>query len=287
MQLVPSAEIVTRAAREGYAVAAINCQGGNYDIVRAVLETAEEERAPVIVMAYEKNTEYYGLDWLPTLVKALAPGYSIPVAVHLDHGQNIDVVEQAVGLGYTSVMIDYSTKPLAENIQATSRVIAAARARGVSVEAELGELQRTQGDGPASAAKNLVDPKHVEQFLAEAPVDMLAVGIGNAHGFYKGEPDIRLDLLGEVKKVAGATPLVLHGTTGIPESTVTACISEGMAKINFGTAVRVGFIDHLTAALNGEFDHKGHIWRACRYAKDRVKDDLRGIIRLTGSSGRA
>ncbi len=300
MRLVPSGQIVREAAREGYAVAAINCQGGNYDIVRAVLETADEERAPVILMAYEKNTEYYGLGWLPTLVSALGPRYSIPVGVHLDHGQNIEAVEEAVDLGYTSVMIDYSTKPLEENIKATSRVIAAARNRGVSVEAELGELQRNQGagagaasgsaggsSGAASAAENLVDPRHVEQFLTEAPVDMLAVGIGNAHGFYKGTPNIRLDLLQEVNKVSGGTPLVLHGTTGIPPETVKACISNGMAKINFGTAVRVGFIDYLTAGANGDFDHKGHIWRLCRYAKDRVKEDIRTIIRLTGSAGRA
>lgn len=287
MKLVPSAEIVRRAAEEGYAVAAINCQGGNYDIVRAVLETAEEERAPVIVMAYEKNTEYYGLDWLPTLVKTLAPQYSIPVAVHLDHGQSIATVEEATSLGYTSVMIDYSTRPIAENIEASSRVIAAARRHGVSVEAELGELQRNQGDAPAAAAENLVDPDDVERFLAEAPVDMLAVGIGNAHGFYKGTPDIRLDLLRRVRAVAGATPLVLHGTTGIPEDTVRACIAEGMAKINFGTAVRVGFMDYLTETLTGSFEHNGHIWRACRRAKDLVKEDIRGIIRLTGSSGRA
>jgi ketose-bisphosphate aldolase len=219
------------------------------------------------------------------------------VGVHLDHGQNIEAVEEAVELGYTSVMIDYSTKPLEENIKATSRVIAAARNRGVSVEAELGELQRNQGAGAggsagggagaASAAENLVDPRHVEQFLSEAPVDMLAVGIGNAHGFYKGTPNIRLDLLQEVNKVSGGTPLVLHGTTGIPPETVKACISNGMAKINFGTAVRVGFIDYLTAGANGEFEHKGHIWRLCRYAKDRVKEDIRTIIRLTGSAGRA
>lgn len=297
MRLIPSGEIVREAAREGYAVAAINCQGGNYDIVRAVLEIADEERAPVILMAYEKNTEYYGLGWLPTLASALGPRYSIPVGVHLDHGQSIEAVEEAVDLGYTSVMIDYSTRPLEENIKATSRVISAARNRGVSVEAELGELQRNQpagaaggagsNSGAASAAENLVDPRHVEQFLSEAPVDMLAVGIGNAHGFYKGTPNIRLDLLQEVNKVSGGTPLVLHGTTGIPPETVRSCISNGMAKINFGTAVRVGFIDHLTGGANGDFDHKGHIWRLCRYAKDRVKEDIRTIIRLTGSAGRA
>jgi ketose-bisphosphate aldolase len=287
MNIVPSAEIVTDAARNGYAIAAINCQGGNYDIVRAVLETADEERAPVILMAYEKNTEYYGLGWLPTLARALGSSYSIPVAVHLDHGQNIDAVVSACDLGYTSVMIDYSTKPLEDNIAAAHQVLAAARRNGVSVEAELGELQRNQGDEAPSAAENLVDPRHVERFLGEAPVDMLAVGIGNAHGFYKGTPDIRLDLLQEVKEVAGDTPLVLHGTTGIPQETVKACISNGMAKINFGTAVRVGFIDYLTAGANGEFDHNGHIWRLCRYAKDRVKEDIRTIIRLTGSAGRA
>ena len=286
MSMVPAREIVRDASARGYAIAAINCQGGNYDIVRAVLETAEEENAPVILMAYEKNTEYYGLDWLPTIVSQLGRSMRVPVAVHLDHGQDVTVVKRATELGYTSVMIDYSTRSIEENIAANLEVIEAARPAGISVEAELGELQRNDGT-PMKAAENLVDPGQVRRFLDGAPVDMLAVGIGNAHGFYKGEPDIRIDLLEEVQKVSGDTPLVLHGTTGIPEPIVKKCISHGMAKINFGTLVRVNFMTYMAEEIAKEDEHKGHIWRVCRKAEARLKEDVRGIIRLTGSNGKA
>jgi ketose-bisphosphate aldolase len=285
MSIVSSAEIVTKAWKEGYAVAAINCQGGNYDIVRAIMETAAEERAPVILMAYAANTAYYGLGWLPKLVSTLEGDFDIPVAVHLDHGQNVELVKRGTELGYSSVMIDFSTKPLAENIEATKAVLSAAHPKGISVEAELGELLRNEGDVALRAAENLVDPEDVRQFLEQTPVDMLAVGIGNAHGFYKGEPNIRIDLLERVREVAGDTPLVLHGSTGIPEATVKSCIKNGMAKINFGTVVRVKFVEYLKEGLGGAVEHKGHAWRVCQYAEQKIKQEIRGIIRLTGSSG--
>jgi ketose-bisphosphate aldolase len=284
MSIVSSAEIVTKAWKEGYAVAAINCQGGNYDIVRAIMETAAEERAPVILMAYAANTAYYGLGWLPKLVSTLEGDFDIPVAVHLDHGQNVELVKRGTELGYSSVMIDFSTKPLAENIEATKAVLSAAHPKGISVEAELGELLRNEGD-VALRAENLVDPEDVRQFLEQTPVDMLAVGIGNAHGFYKGEPNIRIDLLERVREVAGDTPLVLHGSTGIPEATVKSCIKNGMAKINFGTVVRVKFVEYLKEGFGGAVEHKGHAWRVCQYAEQKIKQEIRGIIRLTGSSG--
>ena len=293
MGLVNSRDIVRDAAERGFAVAAINCQGGQYDIVRAIMETAAEERAPIILMAYEANTAYYGLDWLPRLASVLVQRFDVPTAVHLDHGSVPELVEQAAGSGFTSVMIDYSKKPLEENIEVTRRIIAAARPRGVSVEAEIGELQRNESGGGAGGdarapeePKNLVDPEHVRRFLASVDVDMLAVGIGNAHGFYKGEPHIRVDLLKEVRAIAGDTPLVLHGSTGIPEAVVKECIREGIAKINYGTIVRHNYFEYIRAGIGLEDEHKGHAWRLARYAMQRLKEDIRGIIRLTGSSGR-
>lgn len=286
IKIVSSSEIVHDAWQHRYAVAAINCQGGNYDIVRAVIEAAQEEQAPVILAAYAGNTEYYGLAWLPKVVEALKEEFEATVAVHLDHGLDVSVVEQAVDSGYTSVMIDYSKEALDDNVAACRRVIEAARPKGVSVEAELGELHRNDRSGPRSAAENLVDPDDVQYLLQNAPVDMLAVGIGNAHGFYKGTPNIRLDLLEQVREVSADTPLVLHGTTGIPEKTVSACIAAGMAKVNFGTAIRVGFLRHLKAAIEDEEICRGHAWRACRYASAKTKDDIKRLLRLVGSSGR-
>jgi len=289
--LVSSKEIVRDAAQKGYAISAINCQGGQYDIVRSIMETATEERSPIILMAYEANTAYYGLEWLPRLVSILVEQFDIPAAVHLDHGSTAEMVEKAVGSGFTSVMIDYSQKPLEQNINVTNRVITLARPKGVSVEAEIGELQRNQnsdeGDNLVPAEpKNLVDPEHVRLFLEAVDIDMLAVGIGNAHGFYKGEPQIRTDLLKEVKIIARDTPLVLHGSTGIPEAVVKECIQIGIAKINYGTIVRHKFLKYMREGIELEHEHKSHIWRLSRYAKERLKEDIRSIIRVTGSNNR-
>lgn len=289
MPIVPGHEIVKTAYESGYGVAAINCQGGNYDIVRAVLDTANEEMAPVIVAIHPNNTAYYGLDWGPHLVRHLARDLRIPVAVHLDHGSDVPTVIQAVNAGYSSVMIDYSSKSLSKNIAATRAVLEAARPAGVGVEAELGELRRNEGDTETtpSAKENLVDPAVVKEFIQETRVDMLAIGIGNAHGFYKGEPEIRLDLLAAVRRVAGNTPLVLHGTTGIPEDTVRECISQGMAKVNFGTIVRTQFVRYLRDGMSNEDIHRGHPWRLLQHAHTAIKEDIRRILRLTGSSNRA
>jgi ketose-bisphosphate aldolase len=288
MPLVPAGELVREAFKKGYAVPAINTQGGNYDLVRALAETAAEERSPLILQAYESNTPYYGLGWLPFLAERMSRQFGIPLAVHLDHGSSVETVREAVELGYTSVMIDYSARPLEENIEAVNHVIAFARSKGVTVEAEIGRLGRagegTGGEGDDE--EGLADPDEVIRFLSEAPVDMLAVGIGNAHGFYRGEPRIRMDLLRRIRCVSGRTPLVLHGTTGIPEDVVGECIRNGMAKINYGTLLRAKMLEYITAAVNGPFDHRGHVWRVCEHVHTRLKEDIRPIIRLLNSGGR-
>lgn len=285
MPVVNGAELVRAAFRGGYAVPAFNTQGGVYEIARAVLEAAFEERSPVLLMAYEANTAFYGLGWVPYLARRLSDQTGATVGVHLDHGRSPEVVARAVESGYTSVMIDYSSRPLADNIAVTKRVVAHARAHGVGVEAELGELGRIGGpvDG---GEEQLVQPDDVGRFLQECPVDMLAIGIGNAHGFYDREPNIRLDLLEQVRSVSGDTPLVLHGSTGIPDAVVRDCISGGMAKINFGTLVRTRAIDHLTRLLQGQAEHGGHLWRVNQGVCELLKEDVRPLFRLCGSVGR-
>lgn len=289
MSLVDSKSIVLEAARNGYAIPAINCQGGNYDLIRAIVETAHEERSPIIVACHPNNAKYYGLDWAPIVTSHLAEHYNVPVAIHLDHGTDVALVERAILLGYTSVMIDYSSRPFKENIEATLRVLKAARLRSVSVEAELGALSGSEAyvEEVTSGPPNLIDPTQVGEFLRNAPVDMLAIGIGNAHGFYKREPEIRLDLLTKVKQIAGDTPLVLHGTTGIPEPIVRECIRNGMAKINFGTMIRMNLYHYLQDAVEGAVEHRENIWRILQYAKDQVKEDIRAVIALAGSAGKA
>ena len=278
MPVVNGGDLVREAFRNGYAVPAINTQGGAYEIVRAILETAAEERSPVLLMAYEANTAYYGLSWLPFLAQRLSTETGATLGVHLDHGRSVKTALDAVDAGYTSVMIDCSAQPLAENISATKQVIARARSRGVAVEAELGELGRPD--------EHLVRPGDVEQFLHASAVDMLAIGIGNAHGFYDSEPEIRLDLLREVRSLSGDTPLVLHGSTGIPDPVIRSCIAGGMAKINFGTLIRTRVLEHLSGALDGGCEHGGHLWRVNQHVCAKLKEDVRPLLRLCGSAGR-
>lgn len=286
MSIVNAAALVTKARREGYAVPALNTQGGSYDVVRAIVETAAEEKAPVILMAYEKNLEYYGYEGFVASTTHLVQRTGVNACLHLDHASTIENVNKALSCGFTSVMIDYSTRPLAENIQVTLEAIRMARPRTASVEAEIGELQRT-ADGTNQEPKNLVDPEEVRTFLAACRPDMLAIGIGNAHGFYKGEPHIRIDLLERVQRIAGDLPLVLHGTTGIPDEVVRQCIRSGVAKVNLGTMIRYKYLDYYRKGLEGAVDHQGHSWRIARYAMEQLKNDVRQVLRLCMADGKA
>jgi len=191
MPLTDTASLVGLAHRDRYCVVQINTNGGTYDITRAIIESAEEERSPVILGAYETNLAYRGYEYAAMQMCFFAERASVPVAVHLDHGSSIEACLKAMDAGFTSVMIDGSHLPIEQNVALASRVVAIARARGVSVEAEVGELQKLNPDGSVAEVKNLSDPADAKR-MSQTGIDMLAVGIGNAHGFYKDAPNIRL-----------------------------------------------------------------------------------------------
>src|SRR5579864_7836221 len=219
MPLIDAATLVRHASRHRYCVVQINTNGGTYDITRAIAEVAEQENAPVILGAYENNLKYRGYDYAAMQMRFFAQQAGVPVAVHLDHGGSVEACQRAIDAGFTSVMIDGSHLPIDQNIEQTRAVVAIARPKGVTVEAEVGELQRLNPDGSMSEVKNLSDPAEVARLPREASPDMLAVGIGNAHGFYKEAPNIRFDLL-EKLAAASVVPLVLHGSTGLSDEVV-------------------------------------------------------------------
>ena len=159
---------------------------------------------------------YSGHDWFVHVCKCCADKVSVPVSIHLDHGADFDICMEALKLGFTSVMIDGSTSPIEENAAMTNEVIKVAKCFGVPVEAEIGELLRLDNMGTVMENKNIVDPCEVKEFLGLCQPDSLAIGIGNAHGYYKGEPDIHLEVLEAVRKFTDI-PLVLHGCTGMKE----------------------------------------------------------------------
>ena len=283
--LVNNLEQMQRATREGYAIPAINTQGGNYDIIMAICRAAEEMRSPVILAHYVACGEYSGHDWFVQVAKWCADRVSVPVSIHLDHGNDFDICMQALKLGFTSVMIDGSTLPVAENAAMTQRVVDVARCFGVPVEAEIGELQRLDSTGAVMENKNIADPEQVREFLSLCSPDTLAIGIGNAHGYYRGKPDIHLDVLEAVRSFC-SLPLVLHGCTGMDESIIRKAVRElGIAKINFGTEIRWKYIEHLEEGL--KTDHQGHSWKVSRFASNALMEDVKHIISLSGSEGKA
>lgn len=275
-------DLMKRASREGFAIPAINTQGGNYDIIRACCKAAQELCSPIILAHYASTGAYSGHDWFVNVAKWCAERVDVPVSIHLDHGDDFSICMQALQLGFTSLMIDGSTRPIEENAAMTNQVLQVAREFGVPVEAEVGELLRLDGGVPLEN-KNTADPEQVRRFLALCRPDTLAIGIGNAHGYYKGKPDIRLEVLEQVRRFTDI-PLVLHGCTGMEESVVRQAIGLGVAKINFGTEIRYKYLQHYRQALE-ELDHQGHSWKVSQYASDVLCEDVKQIIRLSGSAG--
>ena len=284
MTLVNATSIVQPAFEQGYAVPSINTNGACDEILRAVCEVASEQRAPMILGCYEANAGYRGLDYCANAMRWHAERCDAPIAVHLDHGMSVDGCRQGLDAGFTSVMFDGSKTPLQENLANTKRIVELAAPHGVSVEAEIGELQQLNPDGSMGEVKNLSDADEV-QAMADTGIDMLAVGIGNAHGFYKGQPNIRFDLLEQFAQVS-RVPLVLHGTTGLADETINRCVSMGMAKVNLGTLIRHRHVEYTADAINTT-EHNGHPWRVQQAVKDRLKDHIRHIVDITRSAGRA
>ncbi|MCK9479118.1 MAG: class II fructose-bisphosphate aldolase [Firmicutes bacterium] len=282
--LVTSKEMVLEAQKRGYAIPAINTQGGNYDIIRSICMAAEEARSPVILAHYVATGAYSGHDWFAQVCKWFADRVSVPVAIHLDHGDTFETCMMAIKNGFTSLMLDCSAESIADNVYHTNEVIRVAHALEIPVEAEVGELVRLDSDGEVADNKNIAKIEDVKEFLNGCTPDMLAVGIGNAHGFYKGKPLIRLDVLRQVREVTDI-PLVLHGCTGMPDETVKEAIKIGVAKINFGTLVRHKYVEYYKDGIE-TLDHQGHSWKISQFAEEKLRRVIHEIIDLSGSANK-
>jgi ketose-bisphosphate aldolase len=205
---------------------------------------------------YVVNVHYCGMDWFAEAAKWCANKVGVPGAIHLDHGDTFENCIKATRLGFTSVMLDCSTESIDENIRKTIEVIKEEHAVKVLVEAEVGELQRLDADCSVKENKYLANVEGVLRFVERCQPDMLVVEIGNAHDFYEEKPEIRLDILRDIRNITNIR-LVMHGATGIPEEDVTKAISIGIAKINFGIRVRHRYFEHHQEAIN-ILDHKAY-----------------------------
>jgi fructose-bisphosphate aldolase class II len=304
--LVTNRELLLPAKRGAYAIGAFNIQ--NLESLLAVVEAAVEEKSPVIVAVTPSAIKYGGLAYLSKIVRTAAESFSVPMSLHLDHGEDFETVAKCIEAGFTSVMIDGSFLKFGDNVAITKRVVDFAHSKGVSVEAELGRLAGVEEKTVEEKEAVLTDPDAALDFVRRTGVDALAVAIGTSHGAYKfkGEPKLDFERLKRIKEKVDV-PLVLHGASsvpqwivdkaqkygaelegarGIPEEHIKKAISLGITKINIDTDLRLAFtatIREVLAKFPKEFDPR----KILGPAKEAMKEVVRAKMRLFGSSGKA
>lgn len=287
MSIVTNKELLDRAKADHYAVAAFNTN--NLEYIQAILEAAAELNSPVIIEAAKSEIDYMNGFTFVAMVKTLSERLSIPVGIHLDHGPSYDEAIRCINYGFRSVMYDGSALSLEENIANTRKVVEAAHACGVSVEGEIGVIGQAE-DGPEGAVTNedmigLADPLECEKFVKETGVDCFAAAIGNAHGIYKRDPELRFDLLEDIAARTNV-PLVLHGGTGISPGDIRKAIKLGVSKINFSTVMRKGCLETLLTTLQ---DNPGNLdlMMMLTPAKLKMVEIAKYHIEMVMSSGKA
>ncbi|MBT0159568.1 class II fructose-1,6-bisphosphate aldolase [Candidatus Bathyarchaeota archaeon A05DMB-2] len=304
--LVTNKDLMVPARKNGYAIPALNVQ--NLESLTAVAEAAAEEKSPVIMQITPSVIKYAGLQYITGLAKTAAALHPVPVAIHLDHGEDFDTAAKCVEAGFSSVMIDGSFLKFEENVALTKRVVDMAHPKGVSVEAELGKLAGVEERSVEEKDAILTDPDSAVEFVEKTGVDALAVAIGTSHGAYKFKAEAKLDLE-RLKSISEkvAIPLVLHGASsvpqwlvekanqygaglsgakGIPENEYRKAIALGIAKINIDTDLRLAFtatVREVLANSPKEFDPR----KILGPAKAAMKEVAKGKMRLFGSSGKA
>ena len=284
MALVTSKEVLQQARREKYAVGAFNAN--NLEMIQAVIEAAEEERAPVIVQISEGAIRYGGLAYLAAVVRAGAEEASVPVVLHLDHGSGFETNMRCLQAGFTSLMFDGSAKPYEENVATTALIVRAAHACGIPVEAELGQVLQSRDRVTADQiSSHMTDPDLARDFVRQTGCDSLAIAVGSVHAMRSQAAELDQE---RIRACAAQVdvPLVLHGSSGVTEDSIRAAIECGIAKINVGTYIAAGFTEALraeSAARADEFDMR----KILGPARDEVRKRVQEKIRLFGSSGKA
>ena len=315
MPLVTSKEMFEKAYKGGYAIGAFNVN--NMEIIQGITEAAKECNAPVILQVSKGARAYANRTYLVKLVEAAVIETGLPICLHLDHGDSFETCKECVDDGFTSVMIDCSSKPLEENIAITKKVVEYAHAHGVVVEAELGTLAGVEDDVKVSAEdSSYTKPEDVERFVKETGCDSLAIAIGTSHGAYKFKPEqctrnekgilvpppLRFDILEEVSKRLPGFPIVLHGSSsvpqeyvkminenggkmpdavGIPEEQLREAAKMAVCKINIDSDLRLamtGTIRKFMAEHPEKFDPREYLKPARENIKQLVKHKIVDVL---------
>lgn len=309
MALVTSTGMFKKAYDNGYAIGAFNVN--NMEIVQGITEAAKEVNAPLILQVSAGARKYAKHLYLMKLVEAAVIDTDLPICLHLDHGEDFEICKSCVDGGFTSVMIDGSKYPLAENIKLTKQVVDYAHSKGAVVEGELGKLAGIEDNIKVSDKDAaFTDPDEVQEFVEKTGVDSLAIAIGTSHGAFKfkGEPRLRFDILEEVQRRLPGFPIVLHGASsvipefveminnyggkmpgaqGVPEDMLRKAAAMSVCKINIDSDLRLA----MTASVRkhfgehpGDFDPRQYLGPARNAIKELVKHKL---INVLGSAGKA
>ncbi|MDD3014568.1 MAG: class II fructose-1,6-bisphosphate aldolase [Candidatus Gastranaerophilales bacterium] len=308
-QLVPTSELLIAALKGKYAVGAYNVN--NMELLQAIVEAGNELKAPLILQVSAGARKYANEAYLIKLVEAALNSSTIPIALHLDHGEDFEICKACIDGGFSSVMIDGSKHSFEDNIALTKQVVDYAHPRGISVEAELGKLAGVE-DNISVSEKDAIytNPAEAKEFIERTGVDSLAVAIGTSHGAYKFKGEAKLDFvrLAEIQQAVGLDyPLVLHGSSsvpaylvkicndfgaeipgakGVPEEMFSQATKLGVAKINVDTDLRLAF----TGAIRKHFAENPSHFDPRQYltpARAAVKELVKGKIKVFGTDGKA
>ncbi|MDY0257129.1 class II fructose-1,6-bisphosphate aldolase [Gudongella oleilytica] len=309
MALVTSTEMFRKAQAGGYAIGAFNVN--NMEIIQGIIEAAKEENSALILQVSAGARKYANSVYLKKLVEAAVEDSGLDIVLHLDHGEDFDIVKKCIDDGFTSVMIDASHHPFEENVRLTREVVDYAHARGVVVEAELGRLAGVEDAISVSKEDaTYTDPDQAVEFVERTGIDSLAIAIGTSHGAYKfkGEPKLDFERLEIIGNKLPNTPLVLHGAStvlpefvalcnkyggnipgaqGVPEEMLRRAASMRVAKINIDTDLRLAMtaaIRQFLAENPSEFDPRKYLGPARTAIKGMVKHKIKNVLGSSGSS---
>ncbi len=280
-------ELEEYARAEKFGLGAFNTN--NLEITKSIVAALKEENSPAIIAVSPSAMKYAGAEYISNMVKVAAEIEGIEVALHLDHGTTIEDCQTAIDNGFSSVMFDGSKHPLEENIELTKKVVDIAGPLGVSVEGELGRIFGTEDQIVVNEREaSFTDPKEAVELVEKTGMDSLAVSIGNAHGFYKGKPELDFDRLAEIADATKDTGvlLVLHGASGIPDEDIRTAIDIGVSKINIDTEIRNAFKQGVTKFVEENPDVIDPR-KILKPASDNMTAIVKRKIKLFGSNEKA
>ncbi|MCU0488302.1 MAG: class II fructose-bisphosphate aldolase [Anaerolineales bacterium] len=284
MGLENTGSLLREARNKRYCIGAFNVV--DFLTMEAVVKTALEEHAPVILQTSAGTVNRFGAPALVQMARLLVGNSNLPVGLHLDHGVEFSMIEECIQAGYTSVMIDASHYPFDENVARTLQVVHAARANGVAVEAEIGILPGVEDDLSVELSQaSYTTPEEARAFQAATGVDFLAVAIGTAHGFYKSTPKLNIETLAQLRRTTDF-PLVVHGGTGLSFSTIRELVKAGCSKMNVSTQLKKTYIDALYEYL-GQHPEEYNPIKLMNYATKQLAAVVAAYLQVFNSSGKA